>query len=174
MKIIYNKHWTADNCYRYSKQNSVPVCPNCGSGKENQSHIIFQCKHNLMKTLRRQLFININQQIERQKKVHPNLLTIIDYLREQAYNQTNNQNINIWTGLWSKQQINDIQIKLKKFKFNNKYTINTIYKLSRIYTDATTQLYRCRGILKLKKDQLIHPVDINYQVATSIEQITEY
>ena len=127
-----------------------------------------------MKTLRRQLFININQQIERQKKVHPNLLTIIDYLREQAYNQTNNQNINIWTGLWSKQQINDIQAKLEKFKFTNKYTINTIYKLSRIYTDAITQLYRCRGILKLKKDQLIHPVDINYQVATSIEQITEY
>ena len=76
--------------------------------------------------------------------------------------------------LWSKQQINDIQSKLTKFKFNNKYSINTIYKLSRIYTDVTTQLYRCRGILKLKKDQPIHPVDIQYQVVTSMEQITEY
>ena len=174
MKIIYNKHWTADNCNRYTKQSTVLLCPNCGEGNEDQPHIILHCKHKMINTLRKQLFININQQIEHQKKVHPTLSTIIDFIREQAYSTSNHQNINIWTGLWSKQQINDIQSKLTKFKFNNKYSINTIYKLSRIYTDVTTQLYRCRGILKLKKDQPIHPVDIQYQVVTSMEQITEY
>ena len=109
-----------------------------------------------MMSLRQSIFNQINQLILQQKKKHPLLATIIDHLRNIAYDYNNKQRNNIWTGLWTTRQIATFQNKLSKQSNQNKYKIHTIYKLSRIYTDAAKQLYNLRGQLISKKNAYIH------------------
>ena len=173
MKIAYNKHWTTNNKYRYTKDDTKCECPNCELGKETVAHILFDCQHIAMMSLRQSIFNQINQLILQQKKKHPLLATIIDHLRNIAYDYNNKQRNNIWTGLWTTRQIATFQNKLSKQSNQNKYKIHTIYKLSRIYTDAAKQLYNLRGQLISKKNAYIHIIDIQRKVSKSTNKITD-
>ena len=174
MKVAYNKHWTTNNKYRYTKDDTKCECPNCGLGKETVYHILFECQHIAMTSLQQSIFNQINQLILQQKKKHPLLATIIDCLRNIAYDYNNKQRNNIWTGMWTIRQIANFQQKLSNQSNKNKYKIHTIYKLSRIYTDAAKQLYNLRGQLISKTDAYVHIIDIQQKVAQTTNKITDY
>jgi hypothetical protein len=175
MKIAYNKHWTTGNRYRYTNIDTNCECPNCGQSIETTSHIIFDCPNIAMATLRQQLFNQINQLIIRQKKKHPLLSPIIDHLRESAYDTTiDRHRNNYWKGLWSVKQIKAFRDKISHPPYQHKYKIHTIYKLSRIYTDAARQLYGLRGQLISNKDSINHPLDIQNKVQHYSKKITDF
>ena len=173
MKVAYNKHWTTGNKLRYTNNDTNCECPNCGLGIETATHILFNCQHNAMETLRQQIFNKINELIIKQKKRHPLLAPIIDNLRDIAYDNNNKQRNNIWNGIWTIKQITTFRNKLNQ-SGNSKYKIHAIYKLSRIYTDAAKQLYKLRGQIISKKDAFTHDIDIQQKAEQSTKKITEF
>jgi hypothetical protein len=85
--------------------------------------------------------MTIHQLTQKQKEKYPPLSPIIDYLLEHS---TNRASTELWTGLWSTQLLTTIDDKLKGRPYDGKYTLETVLKLTRLYTDACKELYISR------------------------------
>jgi hypothetical protein len=146
-RIIYNKSWTTENQYKYGVTDTPEHCPCCGNGLETQKHILFRCSHKVMRKARRLVTKVINHLILKQitRKKTKRLAPIIEYLRESAFSRKSTA---LWTGLWSNSLYNTINAKLKGYPYNEEFPITTVLKLSRIYTDATKELYIIRHAIK--------------------------
>jgi ribonuclease HI len=167
MKICYNKHWTTGNQKKYC--GTALACPLCDMGLENQTHIIFNCQHTAMETVRKNISSTINSLIIKQKTKNPPLAPIIDFLRETAYNQNNT---NIWTGLWTTKFNSIIEEKIKHKRYAKQFKMKQIYKLTRIYTDAAKSIYALRSKLLTNKDMTIAEEVIEAKLVSN--KITNY
>ena len=148
MKIIFNKHWTGANQYKYSKhssqednsQNFQGVCQLCKNGEETQQHIIHLCSHRDMESCRVDVCTNINTQVRELKKQYPNYGNILDTLRDVAYTTSNTY---LWTGLWPKAIVRRIITAIRRLNLNIDFII--LLKLSRVFTQETKRLYQTRA-----------------------------
>jgi ribonuclease HI len=140
-RIIYDKSWTTGNQYKYGATATPEPCPCCGREIETQAHIIFSCSNSIMVATRTAATMTIHQLTQKQKEKYPPLSPIIDYLLEHS---TNRASTELWTGLWSTQLLTTIDDKLKGRPYDGKYTLETVLKLTRLYTDACKELYISR------------------------------
>ena len=158
MKIIFNKHWTGENQFKYASTaaredntlNPLGICQLCGTGEETQQHIIHLCLHKDMVECRTDMCTNINTQISVLKKLHPDYGNPLDALRDIAYTTNNTY---LWTGLWPESIVRRTTVALHRL--NPNVQLITLLKLARVFTQETKRLYQTRAnILNTKKRNL--------------------
>jgi ribonuclease HI len=143
-RIIYDKSWTTGNQFKYGVTDTPEACPCCGQGTETQEHIIFKCNHSAMMTTRAAAWKAILESIVKQKLKHPALSKLIDFFCDLACDTTTTE---IWTGLWTNHRLHEIKEKLRHPPYNSQTTIDTVMKLTRLYTDACKDIYIMRHII---------------------------
>jgi ribonuclease HI len=146
-RIIYNKSWTTENQYKYGVTPNKQACPCCNKGLETQQHIIFRCSHPVMIKTRNDLIATMNGLIKEQITTHPKLASLIDFMREYAFD---GKSIDLWTGLWSPRLRNTIISKLSARSDDGLRQLPVVAQLTRIYTDAAKEFYITRA--KIRKD----------------------
>ena len=169
-KIIYDKHWTTGNQLKHCGADKP--CPLCNLGLETQSHLLFDCMHPLMQAVHNETAININSFISKQKLKKPKLSNIIEHLRYEAMIK---RNLLMWTGLWSKQMIVNIQTLLMANPMTKTILLSRVCALSKIYTDAAKQIYMTRAAIMNNTPNLKPtPAECNIQRTIVSKIITDF
>jgi hypothetical protein len=99
---------------------------------------------------RKRAYYIINSTVSEQKRNYAMLATIIDHIRDLAYNE---KTVSLWTGLWTNNLLTSIKLKYRNLR-QTKLKFNDILKLSRIYTTNAKYIYGVRGKLLLKVENI--------------------